>query len=169
MYVYTFSSHNSSTVPHPSHSPAICIEPPVGRAEPPLRRHTVARSTDTSRSAATERARFFPFVSSSSHRRRNAHTDTRDDARARPGAAQRSLGDRLRGGARAVPRGRRSRDRSIVEQCVTMRNIARSIASRERGRRRRARRRGRETVVGRIDRRSREDEAWIWRLMSRER
>lgn len=32
-----------------------------------------------------------------------------------------------------MPRGRRSRDRSIVEQCVTMRNIARSIASRETG------------------------------------
>ena len=82
MYVYTFSSHNSSTVPHPSHSPAICIEPPVGRAEPPLRRHTVARSTDTSRSAATERARFFP-----SSRRRltgdGTRTQTHEMTRAR--------------------------------------------------------------------------------------
>lgn len=172
MYVYTFSSHNSSTVPHPSHSPAISTFPrrAAGRPRQSAPSSSHRRALDRYEPERRNRTRaLFPFVSSSSHRRRNAHTDTRNDARARPGAAQRSLGDRLRGGARAVPRGRRSRDRSIVEQCVTMRNIARSIASRERGRRRRARRRGRETVVGRMNRQSRRDEAWIWRLMSRER
>ena len=57
-------------------------EPPVGRADPPLRRHTVARSTDTSRSAATERALFFP-----SSRRRltgdGTRTQTHEMTRAR--------------------------------------------------------------------------------------
>ena len=129
MYVYT------ARVTIRQQSPTHRILPPFA----PSRRSAarVAPSSSHRRAldryepgAATERARFFPFVSSSSHRRRNAHTDTRDDARARPGAAQRSLGDRLRGGARAVPRARRSRDRSIVEQCVTMRNRSRARSRR---------------------------------------